>query len=135
MGIIIHSREGREPWTRHRTPGFCSHSSLFTSPGLLDVLELSGCQGTGVVYSREMTATDNLLFSRAFLYLRSILCMAAGMIWKYKLDYSTPLCLNPSVTPSCSEDRICNHHHGLGARYGSASAHVPNYSLSHTPPL
>lgn len=104
---------GRELWTGPRTPRFCSCSSLLTFPNLSEVLEL--CMRSrptnGLLAGKWQLLA---ILSYTFLYLRSILCMAAGMIWKHKLAYSTSLCLNPSVTPRCSDGRICYHHHGLG---------------------
>lgn len=85
---------------------------------------------------RTVAATDNALFLRAFsyavLYLRSVLSLATGMIWKPKLDHATPLWLNLSVTPCCLEDKIYNHHHAPESLLDLASAHLDNCFLKHT---
>lgn len=112
--VSLSTQDGERAWTGHRTPRFCSCSSRFTFSSLSEVLELcmTSRPTNGLLSGKRRLLTA---LPYPFVYLRSILCMAAGMIWKHKWAYSTSLCLNPSVTASCSEGRICYHHyHGLG---------------------
>ena len=53
-----------------------------------------------------------------------------------QLDHANLLCLNPSMTPCCSDHKICKQHYDLESLHGPASAHLCNCFLkhAHSPP-
>lgn len=92
------------------------------------------CQGP-----RNALLIGDPLFSRTFsdTYVTSVLFLAAGMIWKRELDCPVLLCLNPSVTPRCSQERVCNRHLASESLHGPASARLssPFLNHAHSPPV